>query len=82
MKIFGISLMILGLVVLVVGSIVILAKRGPKCSTCGWREGHRMDCVTLYRLVEADVQRERAILAAVDSGEMDPAEAMRLIVQP
>ena len=56
-----------------------LVDRAPKCSDCGWREGHRLDCATLDRLVDEAMRREAAIMARVHSGELTPFEAMKLV---
>lgn len=52
-----------------------LIMREPKCADCGWREGHRMSCRILARLIEADVARERRILDLVRAGKLDIEQA-------
>lgn len=56
-----------------------LIAREPKCLDCGRREGHRMDCKTLDRLVDAYEARNHRIMERVHSGELSIDEARALL---
>lgn len=57
-----------------------LVDRAPKCSDCGWREGHRPDCSVLDRLVDRDHAMETRLLdhmvGEIRAGRMTKDEAM------
>lgn len=77
----------MSIVTIIVGVAVIaailvsawLVDRPPKCDGCGWRQGHHPACPVLRDMVLAADRRTAELFKRVNSGELTPLDAMKLV---